>query len=276
VLYVSADGPRPDRPHDQQACAQTRALVQELVDWPCQLHTRFLDHNVGVKEGLPQGISWFFDHVEEGIILEDDCVPHPSFFPFCAELLARYRHDSRVFHITGNNWQFGLTRGDGSYYASRYPHIWGWATWRRVWRQFRLELPGYQQFKEQRVLAQVFPHSQRAQRYWAWKFEQLHTGAIRSAWSYSYLYLCLSQHGLCLTPNVNLVTNVGYGVEGANVSGISRRNIMAFVPVQPLDHLRHPAFLYPHTEADDRTFRLIFRPPLWRRALNRLQDWLQP
>jgi GT2 family glycosyltransferase len=134
-LFVAADGPRPNRPDEAEQCREARRIAT-AVDWPCEVKTLFRDDNLGCGRAVSSAIRWFFDQVEEGIVLEDDCLPEASFFPYCAELLARYRHDTRVMHIAGYN-PLPHGYGDGSYYFSRLMQCWGWATWKRVAQHFR-------------------------------------------------------------------------------------------------------------------------------------------
>lgn len=132
-LYVACDGPRPG---DEAAVARTRALIDEQVDWPCTVERRFAAHNQGCRDGISGALDWFFAREQAGIVLEDDCVPHPDFFAFCAAMLQRHAGDERVWVVTGDNFQRGQWRGDAAYYYSRYPHCWGWASWARAWRHF--------------------------------------------------------------------------------------------------------------------------------------------
>lgn len=136
-LFVAADGPRPDHPDEAEKCHQTRAVIEE-VDWKCEVQTLFQQRNLGCGPGPVTGpvtaITWFFHNVEQGIILEDDCLPDLSFFRFCEELLDRYRYTEQIMHISGNNFLYGRKRGSASYYFSKYTHVWGWATWRRAWK----------------------------------------------------------------------------------------------------------------------------------------------
>ena len=134
-LFLVADGPRPNRPDDIPRCAAARKVV-EKVDWDCEVLRNYADENMGCGCRPASGITWVFSQVEEAIILEDDCVPSPSFFPFCQELLDRYRTDERVMHIGGMNWQSGHRRSPFSYFFSKYPQCWGWATWRRAWAHY--------------------------------------------------------------------------------------------------------------------------------------------
>jgi hypothetical protein len=134
-LFFAVDGPREGREAEREKVMQVRRLAQR-VDWDCELRTLFREANLGCKVSVSQAITWFFEQVEDGIILEDDCVAHPSFFPFAADLLDRYRDDERVVMISGDNFQLGRRRTVYDYYFSRYTHIWGWATWRRAWKLY--------------------------------------------------------------------------------------------------------------------------------------------
>ena len=126
-LYVASDGAREDKEGELEKVKQVREIVSQ-VDWNCEVKTLFRDKNLGCKIAVSSAIDWFFEQEEMGIILEDDCLPHPTFFRFCQELLERYRDDERIGMISGNNFQFGRKCTDYSYYFSMYSHIWGWAS----------------------------------------------------------------------------------------------------------------------------------------------------
>jgi hypothetical protein len=147
ILLVVADGSRFDRADETELCAQTRAVIKQ-VDWDCQVLTNFSETNLGCKRRVSSGLNWVFETVEEAIILEDDCLPHPTFFPFCETLLDYYRHDSRIMNISGENFQFGRQRTQDSYYFSRYNHCWGWASWRRAWNNYDVEMQLWSVIKE--------------------------------------------------------------------------------------------------------------------------------
>ena len=132
-LLVIADGPRGTLLGEAQKCMATRDVINR-VNWPCEVLTNFSEVNLGCKKRVSSGIDWVFEHVEEAIILEDDCLPHPTFFRFCQEMLERYRNDDRIGMISGDNFQFGRPVGQDSYYFSKYVHVWGWASWRDRWR----------------------------------------------------------------------------------------------------------------------------------------------
>jgi hypothetical protein len=146
-LYVAADGPRKEVASDKERCEQVRAIVQQ-VDWDCKSRFLFRDTNLNCGVAPSTAITWFFEQEDEGIILEDDCLPAPSFFLYCQELLERYRYDSRVMHIGGNNFLNGWRKDhDYSYYFSRAGHVWGWATWRRAWAKFDFDIRFYETLK---------------------------------------------------------------------------------------------------------------------------------
>ena len=153
-LLVVADGPRPSRPEDIRLCEATRKIVTS-PDWPCELLTNFAVENLGARRRISSGLDWVFDLCPEAIILEDDCVPCPSFFSFCSSMLSYYREDTRIMHITGDNFQGGRRRGNGSYFFSTYAHTWGWASWRRAWRHYDVNLKAWPIAKQESWLASV-------------------------------------------------------------------------------------------------------------------------
>src|SRR5262245_4967250 len=134
-LLVIGDGPRPDRPGEAEKCEETRAIV-DRVDWSCDVLTNYSPINLGVGTRPATGLRWVFEQVESAIILEDDCIPHPTFFRYCEELLERYRDDQRVMHISGDNWNFNRQPRPFSYFFSNYCYSCGWATWRRAFRHY--------------------------------------------------------------------------------------------------------------------------------------------
>lgn len=155
-LYVAADGPRPHVGTDAERCAETRRIVEQ-VDWDCEVKTLFQEQNLGCGVAPSRSISWLFEHEEYGIILEDDCIPSRSFFWFCQELLEKYKYDTRVMHISGNNYLDGWRRdSDYSYYFSDKVNSWGWATWRRAWQLYDFHLGSYPELKQKGYLNGIF------------------------------------------------------------------------------------------------------------------------
>jgi len=209
--------------------------------------------NLGCKNAVSSAITWFFDQVEEGIILEDDCLPDPSFFWFCQELLKHYRHDERVMMISGDNFQGGHIRGDGSYYFSKYCHIWGWATWKRAWKLYDVTMTSYPSFRSTNQIANVFENSDE-QRYWLKRFDKAYKGEI-DTWDYQWVYATFQNSGLSVLPNKNLVKNIGFGA-GASHTSSSRDQLNAMQSFN-INRIIHPTFFLPQKEAELYTLREI-------------------
>ncbi|MDO1451214.1 nucleotide-diphospho-sugar transferase [Rhodocytophaga aerolata] len=267
-LYIAADGPRKHKPNDAKECAETRKVVLDSIDWDCQVSTRFRDDNVGSGLGPSTAVTWFFEHEEEGIILEDDCVPSESFFSFCTELLSYYRYDDRVMHISGFNIQGGIKRGDASYYFSRYTEVWGWACWRRAWKMFDFEMKEYQKFLDYKGLEFIFPDPG-VQKRWIKNFTKILSEKPATVWSYRWMYSIWKENGLCITPNISLTKNIGFDERGVHTK--SGNNFMAKIEAGAITEIVHPTMVIPSLEADAVTTALRHHPPLLKRAILKMQ-----
>ena len=227
-LFIAADGPREGTEGEKEKCEQARKVIEQ-VDWNCEVKTLFRDKNLGCKIADTFAIDWFFENVDEGIILEDDCLPSQSFFWFCQELLEYYRADTRIMMISGNNFQFGKVRGEGSYYFSKYAHLWGWATWRRAWRYYDVDMKSFEKFKIESQINNIFRIKQQ-QKYWTKIFQSVYDGKI-DTWCYQWAYTCFINNGLCIMPNVNLVSNIGFGADSTHTK--EENNIFSNTYIQP-------------------------------------------
>lgn len=190
-LLVVADGPRFSE--EIIKCDQARSVIEQ-VDWDCDVLTNLSDKNLGCKYRISSGLDWVFSEVEEAIILEDDCVPALSFFDFCQDMLKYYRYDERVMHIAGNNFQSGKSRTDYSYYFSKYTHIWGWASWRRAWKFYDVDMHTWPECKKLKLICSVFD-SRDEQQYWTEIFDSVYEGRI-DTWDYQWYYTCWFQNGI--------------------------------------------------------------------------------
>jgi hypothetical protein len=251
-LFVIADGPRDAQ--EAAICAQTRA-VTEQVDWPCEVVRDYADGNMGTRRRISLGLDRVFEQVEEAIILEDDCLPHLSFFSYCDELLERYREDERFWCVSGDNFQRGQTRGDGSYYVSNYNHGWGWATWRRAWMHYDHEMSGWPAFRDAGRLAEILDDPVEV-KYWHGIFETLYTKGTPNSWAYIWTLTCWMHGGLSLLPNVNLVANTGFGAEATNTTG--KENWISARRAEDIGPLVHPSSLARNVEADQYTFDHVY------------------
>ncbi len=252
-LFVAADGPRADRENEFESCREVREIINN-IDWDCELKTFFRDQNLGCGLAVSGAITWFFEHVEQGIILEDDCLPNESFFTFCSELLTRYESNEKVMHISGNNFQNGLWRGDGSYYFSQFAHIWGWATWKRAWVQYDLDLKKFPDFRKKKIISKIIKDKKQA-KFWLNIFE---AGFIKSVdtWDYAWSFAFFSNNGYAILPNRNLVSNIGFGINATHT--VEKDIKLEKLEIFKLDELIHPSELKINKEADKYTFENLF------------------
>lgn len=248
MLFISADGPRADRPGEEELCAQTRKIVQ-AVDWDCDVRLNFADHNLGCGPAMSRGINWVFDIVDRAIILEDDCIPDPSFFPFCEQMLEEYQNDSRIMQIAGSNLQMPAdVFGGASYSFASFPVVWGWATWRRAWKHYDIAMAGWPAFRDSGGLNGL--HASRSRRIHL-RREWNHIHAGNGTWDHQWQYTVSSQHGLSVYPATNLITNLGFR---ADATQTTLAGAMAEVPIEPLPFpLTHP----PHVAENARLERGI-------------------
>jgi hypothetical protein len=247
-LLVAADGPRPERPDDARLCEATRKIVSN-PDWPCELITDFADEHLGARRRISSGLDLVFDQCPEAIILEDDCLPCPSFFSFCSTMLNRYRDDPRIMHIGGDNFQNGLHRGQASYFFSRYSLSWGWASWSRAWRHYDVTLSLWPKARKEQWLASILDDPLEIE-YWTRIFDQTYRDE-NEAWDYQWLFACWTQNGLSILPNENLVTNIGVGPDSLH---FKEGHSTIGIPTHELDGLVHPESVARDKEADRYTF----------------------
>lgn len=243
TLLVVADGPRTERDSDAEACAAARAIT-DRVDWRCDVLRHYSDRNLGCRTRVSSGIDWVFSQVPEAILLEDDCLPSPDFFTFCSALLERYRNDDRVMHIGGTSFQRGNARTLDSYYFSKYTHIWGWATWRRAWTKYDVNLCDWPRLRNTPLIQDWFD-SALEQVFWIRVFDELHAGG--NTWDGQWTYACWANHGLGIVPAHNLVSNIGFGAQATHTVAHS---CDADMPVGSLELLSHPRHMIRHKEAD--------------------------
>jgi hypothetical protein len=249
-LFVACDGPNPTRPGEAEKVAATRAVIEHEIDWPCHIERLYSDVNQGCRLGVSRAISWFFEQVEEGIILEDDCVPHTDFFPYCTNLLERYRHDTRVWCISGNNFQNGQWRGDSSYYFSRYNHCWGWASWRRCWKHYDCNLSQWPALRDSGLLSTIFEDPLERD-YWNCIWQRFVDIGEPDSWCYIWTFTCLANSGLTALPNRNLVSNVGFGEDATHTTGSP---VQTDIDHQGIFETHDPRFIVRDTRADQYTF----------------------
>jgi len=254
-LYIGADGARPEREGEQAKVDAVRKYILDNIDWDCEVRTLFRGKNLGCRNAPVSAIEWFFENEEEGIILEDDCVPGPSFFKYCSELLERYRNEPRVMCISGNVFHSSRKVGNHSYYFSRIPHCWGWASWRRAWRLYDADIKSFPEFKKKNKIAQFFK-KHKEQQYWLYIFSKTFEGEFNMCWDYQWIFAILNNKGMACTPQKNLVENIGIGDDATHTIGWPDQP-----PAKPLTFpMIHPEKIDVLSDIDSLTMKVCFFP----------------
>ena len=264
-LYVSADGPRKNKPGEAAICEATRKIMEQ-IDWDCELKTRYADDNLGCRIGVSQGITWFFEQEEYGIILEDDCLPQPSFFRFCEELLLKYQQDSDIWMVSGNHPFPEITQDNpASYFFIKFPFIWGWATWRRAWKHYDLEMRDLDQQRDI-FSREPFLKNRLSEAYLWDKFVHSKSG-VTNTWDFQWFYTILKNEGKCILPAVNMVENKGFGEGSTHTSGgmgnrTNEASDISFPLVHPVNRML--LSIKQHQELFYAVFKSKWRLKLWR------------
>ena len=262
-LFVSADGPRENKPGEKEKCQDARKII-DRVDWRCEVYKKYSAVNLGCKIAVSSGLNWFFKNVEQGIILEDDCLPAQSFFKFCEELLEKYKNNEKIMMISGDNFQNSRQRGDGSYYFSKFSHIWGWATWRRAWEHYSVNMEGYPKFKQDKKINAIW-NKKYIRKYWTNIFDQVYENKI-DTWDYQWAFSIWKMDGLCVIPNYNLISNIGFRDDATHTKSANK---LANQKIQSMDIIKHPFKIEQNKKADN-YYSKFFKKSLFKKILNKI------
>ncbi len=265
-LYVSADGPKDQGSMDK--CNKTRNVVKS-VDWDCEVQFNFSEKNLGCRDGVAAGINWFFSKEEAGIILEDDCVPSPDFFRFCRELLHHYRNDNRIMQINGRNFNRGWKRDKYSYYFSKYCFVHGWATWKRAWNLYDKGMAQWSTIKEKRYYNDLFrTRDEAAIMFKRWNLVQ---DGILDTWDAQWLFTIMVNSGLSITPNHNMIRNIGFGEEATHTKSASGNFETQY---EKMDFpLVHPPFIFEDVLSTGKYISQLYQKGLKNRLKGIARRW---
>lgn len=254
-LFLAADGPRRDRPADVEQCARAREAAESLIDWDCEVYRDYADTNLGCGLRPSSAISWAFESVEEAIILEDDCVPDPTFFRFCDELLLRYRNDERVMHINGFTYEHDPAPLDYSYCFTRFVGCWGWATWRRAWKHFDFSTKLWPLLRDSGTLDAVLEQNPVAieafSSIYQRTYEHSNNPPTLPYWDHQWAFACWANSGLGIRPDRNLISNIG---EGASATHTADHPLCNTGSVPQDFPLRHPPAVVDDWNRDHKYF----------------------
>ncbi len=255
-LFLACDGPHPERPNERALVEATRRAMEQEINWKCTVRRLYAEENQGCRLGVRNAIDWFFEFVDAGIILEDDCVPHPDFFPFCTELLARYRFDDQVMHISGDgSIRYGGGRGKASYVFSHEALVWGWATWRRAWSHYDADLRQWGELRKDTAQLRKMFRTKDIEEFWSHTLDRLHTSGEPDTWDYQWSFSLRARQGVAILPKANLVTNIGHGMGATHTLDASSSR--ADVPAEPIFPLVHPRQIRVRAIADQRFQRRL-------------------
>lgn len=267
-LLVVADGPRANRPDDAGRCAEVRQIIDQGVDWPCVVERNYAEANLGCAVRISSGLDWAFGCAERLIVLEDDCLPDPSFFRFCEEMLERYANDEQVAQICGCTRYFSRMDRPESYLFTRYGPIWGWASWSRAWRHYDLQMRSWPEVRASGKL-RASVQSQAEYDVRLDLYDRLYAQPSIT-WDYQWGYAKLANGLLSVMPCVNLIENLGFTGERTNGQATATFELTLDSLSFPL---RHPLTLKPDAEFD-RAYSNAFVSPqrglrAWLRKLKR-------
>lgn len=254
-LFVAADGPRLDSPQDRENCRLARQAATD-IDWACDINTRFLDVNIGCDPAVSSAIEWFFQNVEFGIILEDDCIIHPHFFTFCGEVFVRYFNDQRIMQISSLS-PYAEREYPYDYHFSRaFRCSGGWGTWRRAWKHFTSNMDRYSDEEAFAILKAYYPdHTKCLQIYR--KFLEFKKGSFNN-WDFQWNMACYAQNGLSIVPEKNLMINIGFGEDSTHTNHMNP--VFENIQVQPIKFpLQHPLIMYADSKPERILEKRIYR-----------------
>lgn len=265
-LYLFADGPRTEKAGEAELCAETRKVAEAYIRWPCEVIRRYSDKNLGLKNSIESGLDFVFQREEFAAVLEDDCVPKPEFFLFCEHGDDHYASDERIGAVTGNCFLPAEIHLPHSYYYSKYPHCWGWATWKSRWEKYERQSHPWLGYRT------LFPEcTAQEEDYWNKIYGRIHQF---DSWAYRWQANCWRKKYLCVYPSQNLVVNTGFGAESTHT-----RDATTIIPWERHHHLefplRCPKQIEASTKLDLAVFNLAFlrmenKRNLWQKARDRI------
>lgn len=249
IIYIAADGPKENDQNDLERCEKVRNIFNK-IDWNCKIHKRYNKKNYGCRNSIIQSINWFFKKEKYGIILEDDCIPSTDFFWLSKILLKKYEKNNKVFCISGSNYLKNFQKVNNSYYFSKYPHCWGWATWRRAWKKNEPNIKFWPKFKNSLDWRDI-NNNMIEHKYWNKIFDKCYKGKFNS-WAYPWTLSVWKNKGLTIIPKKNLVKNIGYGSDSTNSIF---RNINDIYKVKKIERkIKHPKIIKSDLKKDNFVF----------------------
>ncbi|WP_115719140.1 nucleotide-diphospho-sugar transferase [Gallaecimonas mangrovi] len=267
-FYIACDGARENKSSEKKDIEKVRQYILENIDWHCEVKTLFREQNLGCKLAVSSAIDWFFENEEQGIILEDDCLPSKSFFYFCQENLEQYKNDLRIWHVAGYRYP-GLKKISKSYDFSRFTQVWGWASWRSRWKHYDVTLEKYK--KHPNILRDLsFFEQKDANQSRADVLSRVVDGEINT-WDYQWNFCVRINNGLAIRPSQNLVRNIGFNEQATHtfdeeLSIVNNQELEIEFP------LSHPEFIMSSKIIDDEFFKKFGKTSLYKKIIRKLRN----
>jgi hypothetical protein len=257
-LYFASDGPRQTYCGEKEKVDSIREFVLARIDWECEIRTLFREQNLGCKRAVSSAISWLFENEDQGIIIEDDCVPSFSFFVFCQELLEKFKNNKKIMHISGNFYLDDIVNIKASYYLSTLNGVWGWATWKRAWDHYDPSMEGYIEAKDSGLISRYFGNNEI--NCWMTQYlDDVYFDQDGSNWDPVWSYAIITNNGLCISPSVNLVENVGFTGNSATHGSSNSFLKYGLFNKRELDSISHPDIMTYNKEIDEIHFQKIIK-----------------
>lgn len=253
TLFVAADGPRKFLVGESELCKKVREIIDEGIDWDCKVTKLYRDDNLGCGIAVSSAITWFFEHVDEGVILEDDTLPDISFFNYCEDLLKKYRNSNEVMMISGSNFRLDDKILADSYTFTKYCHVWGWATWKRAWLFYDFRMTDWPELNKKGLLQRIFDDKFEIE-YWENIFNNIYN-RLEDTWDYQWYYTCWKLNGVAIEPAVNLVVNIGFGENATHTKGAAKDLIFGNFTTKKLIINQHPKEIKIDVAGDKITFK---------------------
>jgi len=265
-LFIAADGPRVNKKNENKLCSNVRDIVMKSITWHCEVKTLFREKNLGCGLAVSEAITWFFGQVDQGIILEDDCLPSTSFFEYCEILLERYKNYEKIGMISGNNFRLGELPLKESYGFTKYPHIWGWATWKRAWALYDYKMKSWENDIKNGLLQKVFKDQDQVN-YWAKTFCE-HRSANCDTWDYQWSYACWKHDMLSIEPSLNLIQNIGFSDDATHTNCDPNTLKYGNQKSNSISIQEHPIHIVTNEDSDNLTFLNRYYKPLLTTSVN--------
>ena len=268
-LYISSDGPRSNKKDEHSIIIKIREYLLSNINWDCEIQTLFFDENKGCRNAVSSSINWLFENEKKGIILEDDCLPDPSFFNFCEQMLDKYEYDNRIWHISGYNFLNEKKFSNYDYNFTKYINVWGWATWSDRWSKYDVNISNFNQFNLNNEISN-FNFSKKVNKFWLRAFSEVYNNKI-DTWDYQWVFTIFSNNGLSIIPQKNLISNIGFGINATHTFfdhlGYSSVNL------ENLDklNLTHPTFILENKLITNTFNNIYIKKNIFKRILNKLK-----